>query len=63
MPTATAIVWETYPQCPINNTLVVRDALTTLTNVSYLFLPLSIICISFDLTSNSTHPYNPTNYS
>jgi hypothetical protein len=63
MPTATDIVWETYPQCPINNTLVVRDALTALTNVSYLFLPLSIICISFDLTSHSTHLYNPTNYS
>lgn len=37
MPTATDVVWETYPQCPINNTLVVRDALTALTNVSYLF--------------------------
>lgn len=34
MPTATDIVWETYPQCPSNNTLVVRDALTALTNVS-----------------------------
>lgn len=59
MPTATDIVWETYPQCPINNTLVVRDALTALSNVSvFLFTHLSrstqgssyawlLICLSF----------------
>lgn len=32
-PTATDLVWETYPECPANNTLVVRDALTAVTNV------------------------------
>ncbi len=32
-PTATDLVWQTYPECPANNTLVVRDALTAVTNV------------------------------
>lgn len=32
-PTSTDLVWETYPECPANNTLVVRDALTAITNV------------------------------
>jgi len=44
MPTATDIVWETYPQCPINNTLVVRDALTALTNVNVIFSDGSDSC-------------------
>lgn len=48
MPTAADIVWETYPQCPINNTLIVRDALTALTNVSHIYT-LSVICVSFNL--------------
>jgi len=32
--TATDIIWQTFPRCPLNNTLIVRDALTALTNVS-----------------------------
>ena len=32
-PRADDLVWQTYPQCPANNTYVLRDSLTALTNV------------------------------
>ena len=63
MLTATDIVWETYPQCPINNTLVVRDALTALTNVSVVILDCPYICVFLHVASYSSQLYNPTNHS
>lgn len=32
-PTAADLVWQTYPQCPLNNTLALRDAFTAIINV------------------------------
>ena len=37
-PRADDLVWQTYPQCPANNTYVLRDSLTAVTNVGIRFM-------------------------
>eukprot|EP00624_Nannochloropsis_granulata_P006495 evm.model.NODE_48631_length_10584_cov_25.842876.2 len=62
MPTAADIVWETYPQCPINNTLIVRDALTALTNLIDMVDVSKKTCPSENVPDNFMYfqPQKPT---